>query len=120
MLRIDFYETPSGAKPVLKHLSNLKKYDRIAVGLAVGRLARDWPNTAIATKMPNTGGLCEINNAPKLINKRSYRLFFCVDGDTIILLDYIEHKQSQKTPQRILDRAISRMKAHRARRGKRP
>ena len=77
---IEFYATPAGNEPVDKWLNELSVEDRRIVRTAIDILRDEWPSTVIATRMPSTGGLCEINRAGKLSGNRSFRLFFFVAG----------------------------------------
>ena len=108
------FTTLAGNEPVRKWIDGLSADDEDIVETAISTLRNEWPHTAIATKMPGTGGLCEINKARKLSGNRSFRLFFCVAGAEIVLLDHCI-KKSQKTEQNVLNRAKSRMRQHLAR-----
>jgi phage-related protein len=101
-----FYETSSGASPVLEWLRALPVDDRHAIGYDLARVEFRWP-----VGMPfcrNLGeGLWEVHCT--LPSSRIARLIFCVtDGELFVLHGFI--KKTQKTPPADLALAQKRKK----------
>ena len=113
-----FYRTEVDNVPILKWLNSLSEKDRKIVELEIAYQEINWPETfpnRRANSMPGCRGMWEINRGSKLSGGRLFRLFFFEHRGNLVLTDYIEGKQSVRTPLRIKERAMRRMESHRKR-----
>jgi len=98
-----FFKTDTGDEPVREWLLSLAKHERKIIGDDVLKVPYCWP-----IGKPLVGslgqGLWEVRSR---LENRIARVFFCVEGKTIVLLHGFV-KKSQKTPKRELDLAIKR------------
>jgi phage-related protein len=117
VLRVRFYRTPSGARPVRDWLLSLPKEVRREIGADIGRVQWKWP-----TGKPFVdgfgGGLYEVRTSHE---GEKYRVLFYVEGDTLVLvhgepqpatmvLVHGIHKKTQRTPAAVIALARKRMK----------
>lgn len=110
---VRFYKTGS-KEPVLEWLDSLVDEDKVRVMEVLLTVENNWPNTLGNTRfMGRFGGMAlyEINSGLELLNRRSFRVFFCQFKNELVLL-HVYRKQSQKTPKKELNTAIRRMKDH--------
>lgn len=96
-----FFAAKGGTEPVRDWLKSLTKNVRSEVGTDIARVQWRWP-----ISKPLVGafgeGLYEVRTS---VDGNIYRVFFCVEGTTMILL-HAFMKKTQKTPER--DIAIAR------------
>jgi phage-related protein len=105
-LPVFFYRTKAGTEPVRDWLRELPEGDRRVVGFDLGRVQTGWP-VGMPLCRPLGGGLWEIRS--NLTSNRIARLmFFVEDGELYVVHGFI--KKTQKTPDRDIDLARSRMK----------
>jgi phage-related protein len=89
-----FYQSNTGACPVLEWLRGLPVGDRQAIGKDLARVEFGWPvGMPICRALGN--GLWEVRST--LPSRRIARLIFCLaDGELFVLHGFI--KKSQQTP----------------------
>ena len=100
-----FYRTAFGAEPVRAWLKSLDPEVRREIGSDIQHVQWTWP-----VGMPLVDGfgrgLFEVRTN---VNGNIYRVLFCLDGSTMVLLHAFA-KKSQKTPKPDLDLARRRQK----------
>lgn len=117
VLRARFYRTPSGTRPVRDWLRSLPKEVRREIGADIARAQWQWP---IGKPLVDGfgGGLYEVRTS---YDREQYRIFFYVEGDTLVLLHaetdqgtmvlvHGIHKKTQRTPPAAIALARKRMK----------
>jgi phage-related protein len=117
VLRVRFYRTPTGARPVRDWLSSLSKEVRQEIGSDIERVQWQWP---VGKPLVDGfgGGLYEVRTSAE---GEQYRVLFYVEGDAIVLvhgdsqrgtmvLVHGIHKKTQKTPAAVIALARKRMK----------
>jgi phage-related protein len=117
VLRVRFYRTPTGARPVRDWLLSLSKEVRREIGADIARVQWQWP---VGKPVVDGfgGGLYEVRTS---LAGEQYRVFFYVEGDGLVLvhaesrrgtmvLVHGIHKKTQKTPSAALALARKRMK----------
>ena len=114
---VDYYETAGGRKPFQEWLlgTTLSDRDRDTIAVEISVQSRGWTSREAKRRrksMKGYDGLWEIKSK-RLSNKRWFRVFFFIHKERIILLGHLEHKQSQKTSQGLLDSMNARMNDHR-------
>ncbi len=102
-LRCGFYRSAIGADPVRDWLRALPQAVRFAVGTDISRVQWRWP---VSRPLVGAfgGGLYEVRTS---IDGDIYRVFFCIEGDAMVVLHGFQ-KKTQKTPQREIDIALAR------------
>jgi phage-related protein len=82
ILRVRFYRTPLGTRPVRDWLLSLSKEVRREIGADVGRVQWQWP---IGKPLVDGfgGGLYEVRTSHR---GEQYRVFFYVEGETLVLV----------------------------------
>ena len=101
-----FYQTASGACPVLEWLRSLPVADRHAIGGDLARVEFGWP-VGMPVCRSLGGGLWEVRST--LPSRRIARLIFCMaDGEVFVLHGFI--KKTPKTPVADLTVAQKRQK----------
>lgn len=109
ILRVHFFRTESEREPVREWLQALNKEDMRAIGQDIKTTQFGWPlGMPLIRKMEKD--LWEIRSN---IKDGIARIFFTVDGDSMILLSGFV-KKSQATPQDELDLAKSRKRKYHA------
>jgi phage-related protein len=100
-----FYRSAAGTDPVREWLRALPRAVRLAVGTDISRVQWRWP---VSRPLVGAfgGGLYEVRTS---IDGDIYRVFFCIEGSTMVLLHGFQ-KKTQKTPQREIDTALVRKK----------
>jgi phage-related protein len=101
-----FYRSDAGREPVREWLKGLPLEDRKVIGEDIKDVEYAWP-IGMPLVRSMGAGLWEVRST--LARGRIARVFFCVDGENMILLHGFV-KSTQKTPQRELDLAMKRMK----------
>lgn len=103
-----FFRQPSGKEPVRDWLLELSSEDRKIIGDDIRTAEFGWPlGMPLCRQLRGRPGLWEIRNS--LAGGRIARVFFCIDGDQMVLLHGII-KKSQKTPTKDLNVAEKRKK----------
>jgi phage-related protein len=104
-LECRFYATEGGAEPVRDWLKSLPAGARYEIGSDIERVQFRWP---VSRPLVGSlgGGLYEVRTTH---NKTEYRVFFVVDGRTMVLLHAFQ-KKTQKTPASELEIARKRRK----------
>ena len=114
ILNASFYRSDSGNEPVREWLKSLSASDRKVLGEDIKTVQFGWP-LGMPLVRHLEGGIWEIR--VKLEN-RIARVFFCLEGSTLVMLHGFIKKQ-QNTPRQDLDLAKERLKIlKRKRRGK--
>lgn len=105
VLSCRFYQSPAGNEPVREWLKSLSKNVRHAVGTDAAQVQMSWP---VGKPLVDGfgAGLYEVRTS---IDGNIYRVLFCLDGSTMVLLHGFQ-KKSQKTPKADLDLARRRMR----------
>jgi len=105
VLSCRFYQTPTGNEPVREWLKTLSKDARHAIGTDTALVQTNWP---VGKPLVDGfgGGLYEVRTS---IDGNIYRVLFCLDGSTMVLLHGFQ-KKSQKTPKADLELARRRMR----------
>ncbi|APG63126.1 hypothetical protein LPB140_10390 [Sphingorhabdus lutea] len=107
-IRASFFENENGNMPVREWLLELSDQDRKTIGVDIATAEFGWPiGMPLCRSIKGRKGIWEIRS--DLSDKRIGRVFFCVEGDVMVLLHGII-KKSQKTPTRDLDIAEKRKK----------
>jgi len=117
LLRVRFYRTPTGARPVRDWLLSLPKEVRREIGADIGRVQWQWP-TGKPLVDGFGGGLYEVRTS---YEGEQYRVLFYVEGDALVLvlgesrrasmvLVHGIHKKTRQTPTAVLGLARKRMK----------
>jgi phage-related protein len=100
-----FYRSETGAEPVRAWLRSLDPAVRLEIGSDVEKVQWRWP-----VSKPLVGafgsGLYEVRTA---LEGNIYRVFFCIAGDTMVLLHGFM-KKTQKAPAKEVDLARARQK----------
>lgn len=104
-LRVRFYRTPTGARPVRDWLLSLPKEVRREIGADIQRVQWQWP---LGKPLVDGfgGGLYEVRTS---YDGEQYRTLFYVEGDAVVLvhgesrrgsmvLVHGIHKKTPKTP----------------------
>jgi len=91
---VRFYQTPSGADPILSWLRSLPRDDRRAIGMDLMRVQVGWP-IGMPLVRSLGDGLWELRST--LPSPRIARLLLCFHEGTIIMLHGFI-KKTQKTP----------------------
>ena len=117
VLRVRFYRTPTGARPVRDWLLSLTEEVRREIGSDIERVQWQWP-----VGKPRVdgfgGGLYEVRTSHE---GEQYRVLFYVGGDALVQVDgesrrgtmvlvHGIHKKTQKTPATVIALARKRMK----------
>ena len=90
-----FYQTETGNEPVREWLKSLPAHERKAIGIDICTVQIGYPiGMPLVRKMKGKYKICEVRT--DLIN-RIARVFFIVDGDSMVLLHGFI-KKSQATP----------------------
>lgn len=105
-LPASFFRTASGTEPVREWLLSLDSNDRRLIGFDIATVELGWP-VGMPTCRPMKKGLWEIRT--DLPDGRIARVFFCIEGNSMVLLHGII-KKSQGTPPKALDLARGRQK----------
>ncbi|MBP5448323.1 MAG: type II toxin-antitoxin system RelE/ParE family toxin [Treponema sp.] len=109
-LEVVFYETEQKNQPCRDFLLALSKDDRREVGADIFAAQKGFPlGLPLCRKMETD--LWEIRST---VSDGICRVFFTVDGDTMILLHGFK-KKSQKTPKKEIDIAENRLKDYKER-----
>jgi phage-related protein len=105
VLSCRFFQTPTGNEPVREWLKALSKDARHATGTDTALVQTNWP---VGKPLVDGfgGGLYEVRTS---IAGNIYRVLFCLDGSTMVLLHGFQ-KKSQKTPKADLELARRRMR----------
>lgn len=99
-----FFRTEQGTEPVRESLLTLSKAERKTIGDDVLKVQYCWPIGK--PLVDNLGsGLWEVRSR---LGDRIARVIFCVDGQTMVLLNGFV-KKTRKTPKRELDLAAKRL-----------
>lgn len=106
LLTVVFYQTTSGAVPVLEWLRGMGREDRREIGLDLLRVQENWP-IGMPLCRSLGGGLWEARSS--LRGGRIARLLFCLNAEEIFVLHGFI-KKTQKTPAQDLKLAEKRMK----------
>jgi phage-related protein len=94
-VRAAFYASASGREPVRDWLKAMPLEDRKALGEDIAAVEFTWPvGMPLVRSMKQ--GLWEIRSS--LPGGRIARIFFCLSGETMVLLHAIV-KKTQKTPE---------------------
>jgi phage-related protein len=117
VLRVRFYRTPSGARPVRDWFLSQTKEVRREIGSDIERVQWQWP---VGKPLVDGfgGGLYEIRTSHE---GEQYRVLFYAEGDALVLvhgesrrgtmvLVHGIHKKTQKTPATVIALARQRMK----------
>jgi phage-related protein len=105
ILNASFYRSDSGNEPVREWLKSLSASDRKVLGEDIKTVQFGWP-LGMPLVRHLEGGIWEIR--VKLEN-RIARVFFCLEGSTLVMLHGFIKKQ-QSTPGQDLDLAKERLK----------
>jgi len=105
ILNASFYRSDSGNEPVREWLKSLSASDRKVLGEDIKTVQFGWP-LGMPLVRHLEGGIWEIR--VKLEN-RIARVFFCLEGSTLVMLHGFIKKQ-QNTPRQDLDLAKERLK----------
>jgi len=107
-LQAVFYANRTGKQPVRDWLIALSKEDRKSVGEDIAMLEFFWPlGKPLCSPIKGVKGLWEIRS--NLSSHRIARVFFVLIGHQMVLLHGFV-KKTQKTPDKELNLAITRMK----------
>ncbi len=107
-LEAAFYATLNGRRPVRDWLMELAREDRKTIGEDIATLEFSWPvGKPKCAPITGVSGLYEVRS--NISDGRIARVFFVIAGSRMILLHGFI-KKTQKTPDRDLDLAKSRMK----------
>ena len=116
VLRVRFYRTSTGARPVREWLLSLAKDVRQEIGADIGRVQWQWP---VGRPLVDGfgGGLYEVRTT---YDGEQYRVFFYIERDALVLvhaesrgtmvLVHGIHKKTQRTPAAVIALARKRMK----------
>ena len=117
VLKVRFYRTSSGARPVREWLLSLTKEARREIGADIGRVQWQWP---VGKPLVDSfgGGLYEVRAS---YDRGQYRVLFYLENDALVLvhaesrrgtmvLVHGIHKKTQKTPAAVIALARKRMK----------
>lgn len=105
-LPVVFYQTSSGASPVVEWLREMAREDRRQLGLDLLRVQENWP-IGMPLCRSLGGGMWEVRSS--LLGGKIARLLFCLHGGEIFVLHGFI-KKTQKTPAQDLKLAEKRMK----------
>ncbi|BBK29689.1 phage-related protein [Stella humosa] len=107
-LQAAFYTTDTGRRPVREWLMELEPEDRKAIGEDIATLEFCWPvGMPKCAPMKGIKGLYEIRS--NISSGRIARVFFVLVGSRMVLLHGFV-KKTQKTPDKELKLAATRMK----------
>ena len=117
VLRVRFYRTPTGSRPVRDWLLSLSKEVRRDIGADIGRVQRQWP---VGKPLVDGfgGGLYEVRSS---CEGEQYRVLFYIEGEALVLVHgearrgsmvLVQgiHKKTQKTPAAVITLARKRMR----------
>ncbi len=117
VLRVRFYRTPTGVRPVRDWLVSLRPEVRREIGADIGRVQWQWP---VGKPLVDGfgGGLYEVRTS---YDGEQYRVLFYLDGTVLVLvhgepprgtmvLVHGIHKKTQKTPAAAIALARKRVK----------
>lgn len=108
ILQARFYKSKTGKEPVRDWLLKLAKEDRKAIGEDIATLEFSWPiGKPKCSPMKGSKGLYEVRS--NISDGRIARVIFVMIGSQMVLLHGFI-KKTQKTPDKDLKLAISRMK----------
>jgi phage-related protein len=96
-----FYRSETGAEPVRAWLRSLDPAVRLEIGSDVEKVQWRWP-----VSKPLVRTSYEVRTA---LEGNIYRVFFCIAGDTMVLLHGFM-KKTQKAPAKEVDLARARQK----------
>jgi phage-related protein len=103
-----FYLTDAGKRPVREWLMELSPQDRKAIGQDIATLEFCWPvGMPKCSPIRGVKGLYEIRS--NISSGRIARVFFALVGNQMVLLHGFI-KKTQKTPEKELKLATTRMK----------
>ena len=100
-----FYASATGNEPVREWLKSLPSAVRQEIGADIGQVQWTWP---VGKPLVDGFGAGRSRFAPAW-KATSYRVLFCLDGATMVLLHGFQ-KKSQKTPKAEVTLARRRMK----------
>jgi phage-related protein len=105
-MRLAFYTTPSGRKPVIDYIKKQAKHERVGLIEALEMIEIHGFEAPRMSFRQIMGKLWEI----KIERKLSHRIFYAavVKGEIVLLHAY--QKKSQKAPKKEIDLAHRRMK----------
>jgi phage-related protein len=107
-LQAAFYANDSGKQPVREWLLELPREDRKAIGEDIATLEFCWPvNQPKCSPIKGIKGLYEVRS--NISSGRIARVFFVLIGSQMVLLHGFV-KKTQKTPDKELKLAATRMK----------
>lgn len=108
ILQAAFYTTDTGKRPVREWLMELSPEDRKTIGEDIATLEFCWPvGKPRCSPMKDIKGLWEIRS--NISSGRIARVLFVLTGDQMVLLHGFV-KKTQKTPDKELNLATTRMK----------
>lgn len=105
-IEIRFHQQPNGKEPVRDWLLSQPKTHKRVIGADLKTVEYGWP-IGMPVCRPMGKGLLEVRS--NLPDKTISRVFFCIEGGSMILLHGII-KKTQKTPQSDLEIARKRMR----------
>ena len=102
-MRIRFYQTQSGSRPVEKYLSDLGIHERAKVAAAIENISKFG--------LDDSGVMCRhIEGKLWEIKVLAQRVFYVVISGPEIVLLHLYKKQGQKAPKKEIETAQNRMK----------
>ena len=108
ILQASFYATDTGKRPVREWLMELSPEDRKTIGADIATLEFCWPvGMPKCSSIKGIKGLYEIRSS--ISSGRIARVFFVLIGGQMVLLHGFI-KKTQKTPDKELKMAASRMR----------
>ena len=105
-LAVVFFATTTGREPVREWLKELDRDDRREIGADLLAVQKGWP-LGLPLCRSLGDGLWEVRSS--LPSRRTARVIFAFDGDTIVLLNGFI-KKTQKTPAGEIALALKRLK----------
>jgi phage-related protein len=105
-LAVVFFATTTGREPVREWLKELDRDDRREIGADLLAVQKGWP-LGLPLCRSLGDGLWEVRSS--LPSRRTARVIFAFDGDTIVLLNGFI-KKTQKTPAGQIALALKRLK----------
>lgn len=107
-LKAVFYQTETGNEPVREWLKSLPIHERKAIGLDICTVQIGYPvGMPLVRKMKSKYNIREVRTD---LTDRIARVFFIVDGESMVLLHGFI-KKSQATPQQDIELAENRVKS---------